>query len=73
MNILQLNTSARSVGANSTRLADAITDRLKAKHPGAMVILRDFAKTPHLPLEEFTLTARMTPPEQRTTCQQIPC
>jgi FMN-dependent NADH-azoreductase len=69
MKILQLNTSARSVGANSTRLADAITARLKAKQPGAEVMLRDFARTPHPQLDESALTALFTPPAQRTPAQ----
>lgn len=69
MKILQLNTSVISSGANSTRLANTITARLKKKHPGAEVMLRDFARTPPLPLDEFTLAARMTPAEQRTYAQ----
>ena len=35
MRILQINARARSSGANSTRLADAITARLQARNPGA--------------------------------------
>ncbi len=66
MRILQLNASARSAGANSTRLADAITARLKAQHPGASVELRDFATHPHPVLDEPALTALFTPSEQRT-------
>lgn len=69
MNILQLNTSARSIGSQSTRLAEAITSRLKLHHPGATVVLRDFAKAPHPPLDEFALTARFTPSSQRTPDQ----
>ena len=45
MKILQINSSARSAGANSTRLADAITVRLKAANPAAVVELRDLAAT----------------------------
>jgi len=66
MKILQLNASARSAGANSTRLADAVTARLKAQHPGAEVVLRDFASDPHPVLDEPALTALFTPPAQRT-------
>ena len=47
MKILQINSSARSAGANSTRLADAVTTRLKAANPGAVVELRDLAAHPH--------------------------
>jgi FMN-dependent NADH-azoreductase len=47
MKILQINSSARSAGANSTRVADAITARLKAvatRPPN--VVLRDLAYRP---------------------------
>lgn len=66
MKILQINSSARSAGANSTRLADAITTRLKAANPGAVVELRDLAANPHPVLDEAALGALFTPAEQRT-------
>ncbi|MGE5489768.1 MAG: FMN-dependent NADH-azoreductase [Actinomycetota bacterium] len=69
MKILQLNASARSNGSNSTRLADTITARLKAKHPDATVALRDLASNPHPVLDEAALTALFTPAEQRTAEQ----
>ena len=65
MKILQINSSARSSGANSTRLADAVTARLKAQHPAAIVELRDLAATPHPVLDEAALGALFTPAEQR--------
>ena len=37
MNILQINGSARANGSNSTRVADAITARIKARNPEATV------------------------------------
>lgn len=66
MNILQINASARSAGANSTRLADAVTARLRAQHPDAVVQLRDLAVAPHPVLDEPALAALFTPAEQRT-------
>lgn len=66
MKILQINSSARSAGANSTRLADAITTRLKAANPGAVVELRDLAAHPHPVLDEAALGALFTPAEQRS-------
>jgi len=66
MKILQINSSARSAGANSTRLADAITARLKAANPAAVVELRDLAANPHPVLDEAALGALFTPAEQRT-------
>jgi len=66
MKILQINASARSEGANSTRVADGITARLKALHPQAEVALRDLARDPHPVLDEPALKALFTPAEQRT-------
>lgn len=66
MKILQINSSARSAGANSTRLADAITARLKAANPAAVVELRDLAANPHPVLDEAALGALFTPAEQRS-------
>lgn len=69
MKILQINTSARSVGANSTRLADAVTARLTTRHPEARVELRDLASQPHPVLDEPALSALFTPPELRSAEQ----
>ncbi|MCC6074058.1 FMN-dependent NADH-azoreductase [Pseudomonas sp. GCM10022188] len=69
MNILQINASARSSGANSTRLADAITARLQAQNPDAVVELRDLARDPHPVLDEAALGALFTPAEQRSAEQ----
>lgn len=69
MNILQINASARREGANSTRLANAIVDRLKAANPNAQVTLRDLAVTPHPMLDEAALGALSTPADQRTAEQ----
>lgn len=66
MKILQINASARSAGANSTRLADSITARLLAQHPEAEVTVRDLARDPHPVLDEPALGALFTPADQRT-------
>ena len=66
MNILQINGSARLNGSNSTRVADAITARLKARNPEAAVELRDLARDPHPVLDEAALSALFTPADQRT-------
>lgn len=66
MNILQINASARREGANSTRLANAVIDRLKAANPDARVTLRDLAVTPHPMLDEAALGALFIPADQRT-------
>lgn len=69
MNILQINGSARPTGSNSTRVADAITARLLARHPDAQVELRDLAREPHPLLDEGALGALFTPAEQRSAEQ----
>ena len=66
MNILQINASARREGANSTRLANAVVDRLRAANPDARITLRDLAVTPHPMLDEAALGALFTPADQRT-------
>lgn len=69
MNILQINASARTAQANSTQVANAVTARLLAKHPGATVVVRDLAADPHPVLDEAGLGALFTPAEQRTAEQ----
>lgn len=66
MNILQINSSARSTGSESTRIADAIVARLQAANPGASLVRRDLAASPHPPIDEATLGALFTPADQRT-------
>ena len=66
MNILQINSSARSEGSNSSRLAATIVERLRAENPGAGLVVRDLARNPHPVLDEAALGALFTPAEQRT-------
>jgi FMN-dependent NADH-azoreductase len=70
MNILQINSSARAGNSNSSRLANAIVERLRAAHPDAALNLRDLGSQPHLALDEATLGALFTPAENRTPEQQ---
>ena len=69
MNILQINSSARSNGSESTRLADAIVAKLQKGVSGATLTRRDLAVTPHPPIDEATLGALFTPADQRTAEQ----
>ena len=69
MNILQINSSARSQGSESTRWADVIVARLLVKNPQATLVRRDLAAQPHPVLDEPTLMALFTPADQRTTEQ----
>ena len=68
MNILQINSSARSTGSESTRLADAIVARLNAEG-NATVVRRDLAAAPHPVLDEAALQALFTPADQRSAEQ----
>jgi len=69
MKILQINSAARSTGANSTQIANSVTARLLAKHPGATVEVLDLAVTPHPALDHEGLAALFTPAEQRSQAQ----
>lgn len=69
MNILQINSSARSEGSQSTRLANTIVERLKAGASDATLTVRDLASKPHPALDEAALGALFTPAEQRTVDQ----
>lgn len=66
MKILQINASARREGANSTKVANNVVERLMAANPAATVTLRDLAVTPHPVLDEAALGALFTPADQRT-------
>lgn len=69
MNILQINASARSEGANSTRVANSIVAQLQSANPAATLKQRDLASTPHPVLDETALGALFTPAEKRTPDQ----
>ena len=70
MKILQINSSARSEGSQSTRLANTIVERLKATQPDAELTVRDLSSNPHPALDEAALGALFTPAEQRSAEQQ---
>ena len=65
MNILQVNSSARTEGSYSTQLATTLV-QLLAQQPDTNVRVRDMARNPHPMLDEITLNALFTPAEQRT-------
>jgi FMN-dependent NADH-azoreductase len=66
MNILQINSSARANGSESTRMNDKLVAGLVAKHAGATVVRRDLASDPHPVIDEATLGALFTPADQRS-------
>jgi FMN-dependent NADH-azoreductase len=68
MNILQINSSARSTGSESSRLADVIVAKIAAEKASTLV-KRDLGANPHPALDEPTLQALFTPADQRTAEQ----
>lgn len=70
MNILQVNSSARTEGAMSTRVANDIVARLQARHSNSKLVLRNLTATPHPALDEAALGALFTKPEERSAAQQ---
>jgi FMN-dependent NADH-azoreductase len=66
MNILQINSSARSEGSHSTALANAVVGRLRSEHAAARLKVRDLSRTAHPALDEAALQALFTLAEQRT-------
>ncbi len=69
MNILQINSSVRREGSQSTLLADTIVDRLRALEPAATLVVRDFAQAPHPVLDDSALHALTAAPAERTHAQ----
>ena len=73
MNILQINSSARSwsngQGSQSTRLANELVEQLRAANPAATLTLRDLTANPHPALDEATLGALFTPADARSAEQ----
>ncbi|MBL0729104.1 FMN-dependent NADH-azoreductase [Piscinibacter sp. HJYY11] len=65
MNVLQINSSARTTGSHSTRLAGDIVQRLGH----ATLTVRDLGKAPVPALDEAALGALFTPADQRTPAQ----
>ena len=66
MNVLQVNTSARTEAAISTRLANEVVARLREKEPLATLTVRDLSRSPHLALDERALQALFTADADRT-------
>ncbi len=69
MKILQINSSARRDGSNSTRVANDVVARLQVANPAAQLTLRDLAVNAHPVLDEAALGALFTPADKRTPAQ----
>lgn len=68
--ILQINSAARSQGAQSTMLADELTAKLQQANPGSTVTVRNLLADALPHLDDTVLGAFFTPAEQRTAEQQ---
>lgn len=66
MNILQVNSSARTEGSHSTALAARLVERLREARPDARLVVRDLSRRPHPALDEAALQALFTPEDART-------
>jgi FMN-dependent NADH-azoreductase len=67
--ILQINSAARSQGANSTLLVNELTNKLQQSNPGAQVVVRNLQAEPLPHLDDAVLGAFFTPADQRTAEQ----
>ena len=68
-NILFVLSSPRGWKSYSHQFASHIVDDLKARHPGAKVIVRDVAKEPLPHVDEAFATGRVLPPEKRSPAE----
>jgi FMN-dependent NADH-azoreductase len=63
-NILRIDTSARTEGSHSRRLADRFLESWLQTHPDSRVVVQDLAKNPPPHISNATIAAYFTPPEQ---------
>jgi FMN-dependent NADH-azoreductase len=70
MNILNIISSPRKGESFSTKLGNAVIEKLQAANPGSTVKVRDLTNKPFPHLEEAHLQSFFTPAEGRTPEQQ---
>jgi FMN-dependent NADH-azoreductase len=70
MNILNIISSPRKGESFSTKLGNAVIEKLQAANPGSTVKVRDLTNKPFPHLEEAHLQSFFTPAESRTPEQQ---
>ncbi|RRJ83184.1 FMN-dependent NADH-azoreductase [Aestuariirhabdus litorea] len=69
-NLLVINSSLRSQGANSTALTENFLQQWRLQHPRDQIVQRDMATDPIPHLDEAMVGAFFTPADQRTDAQQ---
>lgn len=67
--ILQINSAARTQGAQSTLLAGEVSAQLQSKHAGAKLVVRNLLADNPSHLDDETIGAFFTPAENRTPGQ----
>jgi len=67
--ILHIISSPRTASSASRKLGNAIVEKLKEKHPGSIVTVRDLGKNPLPHLNESHIISFFTPAENRTAEQ----
>jgi FMN-dependent NADH-azoreductase len=70
MTILQINSSLYSGNGQSSRLADEFVAALRARNPGAELVVRDLAREPVPHLDEQRFQAFLEKPEKRNHFQK---
>jgi len=68
-NILFVSSSPSGWNSYSHQFASHIVDDLKARHPGAKVVVRDVAKEPLPHVDAAFATGRVLPPEKRSPAE----
>ncbi len=68
-NILFVSSSPSGWNSYSHQFASHIVDDLKARHPGAKVVVRDVAKEPLPHVDAAFATGRALPPEKRSPAE----
>nr|WP_294944389.1 FMN-dependent NADH-azoreductase [uncultured Mucilaginibacter sp.] len=66
MKILHLISSPRGAQSISTKLGNAIAEKLQAANPGSTIVTHNLAAMPFPHLEEVQITSFFTPAEQQT-------
>lgn len=68
-NVLLVLSSPRGWKSYSHQFANHVLDYLKARHPGAKVVVRDVAKQPVPHVDEAFVTGRALPSDQRSPAE----
>src|SRR4051812_9493941 len=71
MKLFRLDSSAKTEGSVSRRLADAVEEQWLGLHPDSSVVRRDVGREPLPPLWQAGVSAAFLPPEAERTADQL--